>query len=269
MLGGNKAYNFLRNEKVICYPLPINLQGSSQEINIEYIEKYQEKFEETFELLEDDLSRQTIAAYLKLKVSENPAYNWEVYCPSPYFNELTESFSHGIFVDCGAYCGDTIERFVNWSHGDYQKILAIEADPDNFDRLKNFINDKDYKNIELLNCGVWSEKGSITFNKQIERTRASKEGNLIIPTDMLNNIIGEQSVDLIKIEIQGSELQALKGAISIMKNQIPCLTMMIFHKAEDLITIPQFIKEIQPKYKIYLRKHTRIRDNGLTLYAVP
>ena len=268
MQGGHRAFDFLNDENIISYPLPINLDGSNEKISLDFIKNTHDKFKSTFNMLEDELSRQTMMSFLKLKLTGDWTFNLNVFRPSPYFNELTEPAKGGGYVDCGAYCGDTVERFIKWSGGKYKKIFAIEADPKNFIALKNFVHDKGYKNITLFNCGVWNEKGVINFESQIERTQVSESGKVEVPTEKLDDLLGNESINFIKLEIQFSELNGLKGAEKILKNQAPILSVSIFHKAEDLISIPQFIKSIQPNYKIYLRKHTRIRDNGLDLYAI-
>ena len=51
----------------------------------------------------------------------------------------------GGYVDCGAYDGDTVEKFIDWSGGNYSKIFAVEADPVNFAALEKFISEKNYK----------------------------------------------------------------------------------------------------------------------------
>lgn len=268
MQGGHRAFDFLNDKNIISYPLPINLDGSTEKISLDFIKNNHDKFKATFNMFEDELSRQTLLAFLKLKLTGDWTLNLNVFRPDPYFNELTEPAMGGGYVDCGAYRGDTVERFIKWSGGKYKKIFAIEADPNNFAELEKFVRNKGYKNITLFNCGVWNEKGVINFESQIERTRASDAGKVEVPTEKLDDLLGNEEIDFIKLEVQGSELNALKGAEKILTNQAPILSVSIFHKAEDLITIPQFIKSIQPNYKIYLRKCTRIRDNGLDLYAV-
>ncbi len=81
-------------------------------IDTEYILHERDKFSETFGMFEDDLSRQTMLAYLRLKVSGNPLHCAAICKDGEYFNDLTARARGGIFVDCGAYRGDTVERFI-------------------------------------------------------------------------------------------------------------------------------------------------------------
>ena len=59
-------------------------------------------------------------------------------------------------------------------------------------------------------------------------------------------------VDFIKMDIEGAELDALKGAINTIKTFKPKLAICIYHKPEHFYEIPTFIKSIVPEYKIWL-----------------
>lgn len=69
------------------------------------------------------------------------------------------------------------------------------------------------------------------------------------------------------MDIEGAELPALHGALKIIKRDKPTLAICVYHKREDLITIPQYIKKIVPEYKLYLRVHYAYASE-LVLYAV-
>ena len=172
-------------------------------------------------------------------------------------------------MDCGAYNGDTVEKFINWCRGDYKKIYAFEADPINFAALEKFVSEKNYHDVVTFNCGVWNERTKITFNGANETSSAVSEvGNVTIDAEKIDDIVGDTKIDFIKMDIEGSELKALRGATETIKRDKPTLMICVYHKAEDLITIPQFIKNLYGDYKFYLRKHTRIAETELVLYGV-
>ena len=173
-------------------------------------------------------------------------------------------------MDCGAFNGDTVEQFINWCGGNYDKIFAVEADPVNFAELEKFIDAKNYKNVVPVNCGVWNEKTTLTFSDSNNTGSAiSGSGNIKIDTDTIDNITGGEKISFIKMDIEGAELEALQGAAETIKKFKPTLAICAYHKAEDLITLPQFIKSLNPDYKLYLRKHTLAIDTELVLYAIP
>lgn len=97
-IGGNRAVNFYKDEKIIRYILTCELAP----IGYEYISARREKFAETFEMLSDELSRHTMIAYLKSKITGDPSYNFAVYDPNQYFNEVIKpAIGGGV---CGLWC---------------------------------------------------------------------------------------------------------------------------------------------------------------------
>ncbi len=172
-------------------------------------------------------------------------------------------------MDCGAYRGDTVEKFVTWSGGKYEKIFAIEADNENFLALEKFIRDKNFSNVSTFNCGVWHEKTKLTFDSTSNTSSTiSESGNVTINAEKIDDLIGGESVNFIKMDIEGAELNALRGAVETIKRNVPTLAICVYHKLDDLITIPQFIKNLYGDYKFYLRKHIRVLNNELVLYGV-
>lgn len=263
ILGSNRALKFVQQK--IGYTLIKDFVP----IDYEYISARMENFSETFEMFSDDLSRQTMTAYLKSKITGDPSYNFPVYDPNQYFNEVTATLSGGGYVDCGAYNGDSVEKFINWSGGNYTKIFAIEADKNNFDALEKFVREKNYRDVLTFHCGVWNERTKITFSGSNETSSAVSDfGNVTIDAEKIDDIAGDTKISFIKMDIEGSELNALRGAAETIKRDKPALAICVYHKAEDLITIPQLIKNLNANYKFYLRKHTRFAETELVLYAI-
>ena len=81
-------------------------------------------------------------------------------------------------------------------------------------------------------------------------------------------------VTFINADIEGGELDLLKSMRNIIAKYRPVLAICVYHKASDLIEIPQYIKEIDDSYCYILRKYEAhvgdVRRVGeLVLYAVP
>lgn len=246
---GRRAIAFLRDAGITRFAMTCTF--FVEPIDFDYVFEHRAEFEATFEMLDDELSRRTMINFLKLKFGGDPKYNLEVFDPDQYFNGLTERIGSGACVDCGAYRGDTIEKFIE-RYGVERKIFAVEADPKNFAELERFVRERGYENVRLFNCGVWNERTTLSFN-----------------AERLDDLIGDERVSFIKADVEGSELNALEGAARIIRRDHPTLTVCVYHKSADLITIPRRIKTLRADYKFYLRKHTRLMDNELVLYAIP
>ena len=264
-------FRFLDDKKIIAYTP--SLLDYEAKINFDYILNNLKNFSQTFNFFEDDLSRKTMINHLKLKITGNFLWNREVFCPEEYFNDFTDSAflnDRGGYLDCGAYRGDTIEQFINWRNGKYQKIFAFEIDPVNFSEMEKFVAEKNYKDVELLNCGVWDENTQLSFdNRGTDGSVITENGNATVLVKKIDDIVGEEPVNLIKMDIEGSELRALKGAKKTIEKNKPALAICAYHKTEDLITLPQYIKSLNKNYKLYLRRHSFITEWNIVLYAVP
>ena len=269
--GGTRNIEFARNEKINSYGFIYKCFPNA--VSLEFIEKNAAQFSETFNWLEDDLSRQTMVNFLKSKIFYDAKYNFETYHPNEYFNELTNGVmtpNGGGYVDCGAFNGDTVEKFIEFCGGNCGKIFAFEADPVNFAALEKFIREKNYKNVVAINAAVWNEKTTLTFSETNDTgSNVSEAGNIKVVADTIDNITGGEKISFIKMDIEGAELPSLQGAAQTIKKYQPTLAICAYHKAEDLITLPQFIKSLNPNYKIYLRKHSIFTDTELIIYAIP
>lgn len=75
-------------------------------------------------------------------------------------------------------------------------------------------------------------------------------------TVALDNFLSDKKIDIIKMDIEGAELEALKGAKDIIERQKPCLCLSVYHKKWDVLELPLYIKSLNPGYKFYMRHHT-------------
>ena len=90
----------------------------------------------------------------------------------------------------------------------------------------------------------------------------------MIRTAAIDDIVDKNDrVTFIKMDVEGAELESLKGARKLIKRDCPKLAVCIYHRPEDMITLPLYIKSLVPEYKLYLRSYSN-SDNEMVLYAV-
>ena len=58
------------------------------------------------------------------------------------------------------------------------------------------------------------------------------------------------------MDIEGSELPALKGAVNIIKRNKPKLAICIYHSDSDMIDIAEWIHTVVPEYRLFVRQHS-------------
>ncbi|GAA0091814.1 FkbM family methyltransferase [Paraclostridium bifermentans] len=170
------------------------------------------------------------------------------------------------FVDCGALDLQTTMNFLNVCCGG--KSYAFEPDISNFEKCMKMKEKYKLNNIEIYNHGCGSKKEILKFTStQNGSSYVSDNGNTEISIETLDQMLGLKEITFIKMDIEGMELEALKGSTEVIKKQRPKLAISIYHKNDDLINIPIFIKNLVPEYKFYIR-HYSIYPAETILYAV-
>jgi len=86
-----------------------------------------------------------------------------------------------------------------------------------------------------------------------------------VPTVKIDDLA--RNATFIKMDIEGAELNALKGAEDTIKNNAPKLAICIYHQLNDFWEIPMYLKRIMPEYSFYVRHH-QFDIGGTVLYAV-
>ena len=242
------------------------------ELKVQELKDHLSDFEELYSNLEDYRSKKLLYAILNNWVHYDFVTLNEVIekCYDDYFDlNLIPTCHNEVFVDLGAYTGDSTISFLR-NYGDsYQKIYAYEITPDTYQLLVS--NLKDYPNIVCYLKGVGDTSDSISVvNSRVDASAntvfISDDGT--IPLVTLDEDIGER-ITMIKADIEGFEQQAIKGAVNHIKNDHPKLLISVYHKNEDLWKIPKMIKEIDPTYQFYLRYHGgNVYPTEITLIAI-
>lgn len=172
-----------------------------------------------------------------------------------YFDKVMKPVKGDVFVDVGAYDMWNSEQFINWNP-EYEHIYALEADPLSYEKCKAKLPDK----TDLYPYGAWSENGRISFlsapNGEYGGSRIDNKGGSSIETVALDNLLEGKKVSILKMDIEGSEIEALKGAQRIIREQKPCLTISAYHKKDDIVTLPLYIRSLNEDYRFFLRHHT-------------
>lgn len=240
-------------------------------LNYDYIKQNEEKFLKIYEEFSDEKSRECMTAYLNQKISGEYKYLENIWESNQYYDKDIVDFSKiESFVDCGAYDGDSFFAFLK----NYQEMVGkeyagisflLEPDEENYKKLLG--NCAKYEKCNTIKLGAWDKKDTLTFSIGGTSSGINKDGCISINVDAIDNIVEEQRVDFIKMDIEGSELNALKGAEKTIKAYRPILAICVYHKKEDLLTIPQYIKSLCSEYKFYLRAYSKYTQE-LVLYAV-
>ena len=171
-------------------------------------------------------------------------------------------------IDGGACYGDTALYFAH-KVGEKGKVFSFEFLNENLSVFRKGLdlNPRLKDRIKILNNALHSdsntdlyvyENGPGTFCST-EKIAWGGGSPYMIKTKSIDDLVKEEGlekVDFIKMDIEGSELVALKGAKRTICQYKPNLAICIYHKIEDFYMIPKYIKQIVPEYKLYVKHHT-------------
>ncbi|MFN9624326.1 MAG: FkbM family methyltransferase [Cyanobacteriota bacterium] len=145
------------------------------------------------------------------------------------------------FLDVGAYDGDTL-KFYHDRFG-CSRAIAVEANTSLFDAIKKAAVDYS-RGVEILPMAAWSKQTRLKFEEvrggMIQVTESADGELQAAPMD---NYIDE-TVDCLKMDIEGAESQALEGAMRILKSGRPDLAIAAYHRPQDLIALPEQLNQI-------------------------
>lgn len=236
--------------------------------------------------LEDATSKNT---YLELILAraKNQKIPTDIFTPNPYFclPEFLDYEASEVFVDCRAYVGDTVEKYISIKAGVFSKIFAFEPEPRNHqaflfrqERLQNEWAIPEGR-IILEKAGVGGQTRYASMaNQNMEGPSlgASFNGESIclggeengVQIYALDDYFKNQKIGFLKADIESYELDMLKGAIHVIKRDRPVLAICIYHNASDMWEIPLWLKQELPDYTFKVRHHLYLLLDTV-LYAYP
>jgi FkbM family methyltransferase len=181
-----------------------------------------------------------------------------------------------IVVDGGGCWGDTALYF-SIKTGKSGSVHSFEFIPDNIVIWEKNIglNPELRENIFLANNPLWSNSGvNVFFESNGPGSKVSFEEFVgydgIVQTISIDNYVvskGLNRVDFIKLDIEGAELAALKGANQTLNDFKPKLAIALYHRTEDFYSIPKYLEGLNLGYKFYL-SHSTIHEEETVLFAI-
>jgi len=230
-----------------------------------HIEKYKTKIEDLF--YTDDFKTKR---YLDIIFSLREKNIDDLYTPDFYVQtgeniayfcdtDLAPRWVDVTYIDVGAYNGDSIEPVRNFYGERLKKCIAFEPDTNSIDSLKLYL----YKNnlsekTKIFPYALGSESKTIYFSQVGRSSQVSDtddKGKIAIEQKAFDELSGIDIIGetMVKMDIEGSELDALQGMQSFIKRYQPYLAICLYHKEADLYDIPNYIKTLYPEYRLYLR----------------
>jgi len=229
-----------------------------------------------YDMLEDEQSRETYANMILYRMGlerQNiQLVDQNAYFCIPEFYICSNKIQQEVFVDCGAFVGDTIEQYLAFCYGACQKIVAFEPTERTFhalavrtERLKKewALHDGQIQ-LELAGIGEKSchlaaedAKFEQTDRRLVGKTMVGRSevasGGITIHS--IDEFFASEPVTFLKADIEGFEMSMLRGAERTIKRDHPKLAICIYHSPVDMYEIALKIKDICPDYHFKVRQH--------------
>lgn len=223
------------------------------------------------------ISSYEFAEEMRKQLVENGFLNENIFLPASsrilawgrgnqYFDVFSPQADE-VYVDAGTFDGKTILDFCEWTNGTYEKIYAFEPMSDMCAIIEKKAQENHIHNIEIFNCATWDKREKIYFTEDGQSTCMDEKGKTEVQGIDIDAIVKDDKVTFIKMDVEGSELRALKGAKNTIIRNHPRLAICIYHKPMDVIELASYILEIVPEYKFYIR-HYSSHMWETVLYAV-
>lgn len=180
-------------------------------------------------------------------------------------------------IDGGGCWGDTSLYFAH-TVGAEGRVYTFEFLPDNLNILGRNIelNRQLSKRIEVIPKALWNTSGDVINycacgpgTSLIPNVQPNDYRSLQVSTISIDDFVDERKpprIDYIKMDIEGSELAALKGAENTIRAFKPQLAISVYHKEDDFSSIPNYLRNLSVGYKFFL-DHFTIYGEETILFA--
>ena len=228
----------------------------------EFREKYFGGYRWVYDFLEDEGSKQKVIDRIKLLLLGLPCSPDSEYKDGYFGYSGLLLDENETYVDGGGYIGDSAEEFIinaRKNGRQYRHIYSFEPDREICKTAET--NLQQYENVEMVSAGLWNKTTQLQFFMKQESMASGfceEAGgkSIFVPVVSLDEFFeGKDETEwptTIKLDIEGSEKEALLGAAKVIQTKKPKLVICVYHKPEDIYELIQVILDICPDYSFKL-----------------
>ncbi len=203
-----------------------------------------------------------------LRISDN-LYAYDKYLlPINHFEKCVFLYKHGIelvrdkesikekdMIDAGGFIGDSALVLSDYTD---KRIFSFEANPQNFDLLKKTLEINHLSKVVPVQKALWNSETELEMHVQGSCSSFTEvggiqyvNGTVKVPTVTLDHFVRRRrlKVGLIKVDLEGAELEFLQGAEHTIRTQKPVLLLSIYHKPSDFFELKPMLEQWVPEYE--------------------
>jgi FkbM family methyltransferase len=225
-----------------------------------------------FGLMADEPSRRAFLAHVAWRLFHDfGALPAPVDGPQYFPDALIRPDPGEVFVDCGAFDGDTLADFLAVRGDSFARYHALEPDPASFARLASAVARLPAgvaRRVLPRALAVGASRGMVRCEASGLSSSAVGRGEAEVECVPLDGLLEGEVPTTIKLDVEGAEADALAGARRLIAGHAPVLAVCVYHRPADLWELPLLIHRLRPDYRLFLRPY-REEVWELVCYAVP
>lgn len=173
--------------------------------------------------------------------------------------DILKNGEEEVFIDAGGFDGLTTVDFAQWTDNRYKKSIVLEADDEMFNICSEMMRIKKLDRVEVIKKAVYSYSTILAFDDSDYLSGSGTingAGKKRVESISIDELAEREKITYIKMDIEGAEMDALKGAEKTIERDRPKLAISIYHKDDDLWEIPYYLMKKYSFYRYYIRHYT-------------
>jgi FkbM family methyltransferase len=249
---------------------PFNLPQELEKEGFQYFATRRERIESCLDIFADDLSRDVFLGCLQTHMQRKPVPipmcdRSEQYVPK----DVPLARGYARFLYCGVSVGEMAHVFSQV--GKVDELVCFEPDPNQFRLTAQHLSEhheRIAKRITAIPCAVYSHESiePFTYSDTSFGSRILPSGPTWIQCVSIDHVLPDFHPSFINMDIEGAELEALKGAEKTIRMSRPDLAICVYHAPHHLWEIPLYLHKLDLRYRFYLRNYTSFTSETV-LYA--
>lgn len=281
--------------EVPCYHVCSPFKIESGFLEKQSIERDRDEYETVYSVWQDEKSKRIYIENINSRLSGNFMELHKLEDGTSFFDEqILRNRADGVYVDVGAYTGDTLCRFLEYA-GTYKKMIAVEADRENCECMRQFVKYGRIRDVKVIHSGVWSEEKTMQFyttnhkndmsydmsnfyrstdeqadNRTLKKCAANAVEMIVeeMKVDTLDHLLQDERPTLMKINAMAADLPILEGAKQIITKFRPDIILEYGVRPAYLIDEIKYLNDLDVGYRFYLRQKNIYGDTKTILYAI-
>ncbi len=221
-----------------------------------------------FEALNDEPSKETFASIMRARLEAENGY-LQIASYAEYDHPLALPAPGDVVIDGGSFDGHSSIQLAS-AVGPEGRVFAMEPETENY--LKVCEATSSFENIIPCAFGLWKQRAVLSFSSgDAASSKLEETGDCQVPVTSIDEIVRSyclKRLDLIKLDVEGVEGEALEGGWSSIKRFRPRLHVSIYHKPNDFLDLTKRLIEGLSDYCYFLGHHNYYHTET-DLYAVP